>query len=208
MGCRYNFHFSKRTHNGWIVPPAFIATSGDDPLFPERANFAWLRENFFTLFGQKGILPLRPAFPKELHSQFPDMSDDEFWGWLPFEELAVDLWDDYRVLLGSPIEAQFAPLFGDGLQPFPWDALSEVDSVISGKRGFGLFDDVYLVDEPIPRSFGKGRHEAERSPPLRHLDITFIATISEIIGEWRVAAFRGLRQYGREEELVVYCRYW
>src|SRR5579871_1397794 len=107
MGYRYHFHFEKHTPEGWLVPSDFEDASGE---------FVWFHptDGRLSLFrGEDALFPMYNSFPPEYEcSSFYKWSaaafTEWFQGWLPFEELILDSWEETSLLVSSRIPARYA----------------------------------------------------------------------------------------------------
>jgi hypothetical protein len=120
--------------------------------------------------------------------------------WLPYQELFVDCWDTDLVTVGTRVPARHAHLFGNGQQRFPAAELIEAgvtEAELDDLRDGGL------AREPVDTTFGQERFRIAQLPPDREVRVTWRETIAEFIGEPHASLFKGLRQYGRDEDLRI-----
>jgi hypothetical protein len=208
MGYRYHFHFEKFTSEGWLVPSDFEDASGE---------FAWFHptDGRFGLFrGKDALFPMDNNFPPEFErSRFYQWNaaafTEWFQGWLPFEELILDSWEETSLLVSGRIPARYAPLFGDGQQPFPEEALlAGAPGDVYSKEGRCLVsnDSAEIADQPLDYTFGQARNHLERLQPEVFVKVTWKVTINQFL-TWRAEAFHRVRQYGPDSELRIICYY-
>ena len=214
MGLDYQFYVQKRTAEGWQVPPGFANGQGEREEF---GGFAWIDDKASArdLFcGTKALFPLRSEVPPEItNTLLFQRCGAAFWewyhGWLPFEDLLLDLWDEPDLLICKRVEARYANLFGDGRQSFPRRGLLSAGVApveVEGLEGAAPFAfDAELVADPIDRERGKKRFELERVGPDFLVEVTWKASVRSFLGDWCAKEFRNLRRYGRDEELRVIC---
>jgi hypothetical protein len=122
--------------------------------------------------------------------------------WTPYEALFVDAWDVERVCVKGTIEAAHAHWFTDGRQSFPRQR--EFREAIQGSEWDRSWQ---LAEHPIDRGHGRGRWEIDHPPPDGRLDVTWMATIAELLGEEEVTAFKDLRRFGTDAALRVVVHY-
>src|SRR5687768_2952724 len=124
MGLDYHFHFQRRTQEGWSVPADFTNRFG---YYHELGYFTWFDDKDISMdlfLGDKALFPLHEDFPPAIEQALLFQRDPlaftaHFRGWLPFEELMLDYWEETFLLVCKRVAASYAPLFKDGQQPFP-----------------------------------------------------------------------------------------
>jgi len=126
--------------------------------------------------------------------------DEDQLGWIPYPELLIDCWDTESVTVAGSVPARRAPLFEDGTRPFPRAALRSAGAT---DRELERLADARPVREPLDVAFGRERHRIAELPPDELVQVTWRATVAELIGEPYVALFKGLRRYGPDEELRI-----
>jgi hypothetical protein len=123
--------------------------------------------------------------------------------WLPYPESIIGCWDTDLVTVGVRVPARYALLFGDGLQRFPGAALlgagaseEELERLRGGRP----------ASAPVDTAFGRQRSRIAGLPPDHPVEVTWRATIAELIGEPHAGLFKGLRRYGPDEDLRILSR--
>ncbi|MFO0809936.1 MAG: hypothetical protein U0746_15045 [Gemmataceae bacterium] len=215
MGLGYDFYVQKRTGPGWAVPADFVTARGERS---ELGYFTWIddkdsvREAFW---GANPLFPMRRDRPPGVEEMAvfqeagPDAFADWYHSWLPMEELALDLWDQFDVLVCKRVAARYALHFGDGGQSFPRSHLLSAGlaaAAIDKLEATSYYvSDAALVGEPVDWNHGKRRHELAGVGPDWGVGVTWRVSIAGFLGGWRTAEFRNLRRFGRDDELRIVC---
>jgi hypothetical protein len=209
----HHFYVERREPEGWVVPGDFAPDPGMafecDRRFGAFA-FVHPRRGWPDLFfGAHRIFPMRPGPPDDRRGSplfqhldlFYDYDrDEDQLGWIPYPELLIDCWDTESVTVAGSVPARRAPLFEDGTRPFPRAALRSAGAT---DRELERLADARPVREPLDVAFGRERHRIAELPPDELVQVTWRATVAELIGEPYVALFKGLRRYGPDEELRI-----
>lgn len=203
------FFVEMRASGEWIVPEEFIDRR-DRRLLWVR-DFTWMKRwapASWLFFGDDAAIPFRTGRPQWTRASalyntwFPEGYEDRELevAWIPFEELMVDGWDESWLSVETRVPASAALLFGDGDQLFPEAALAAAgwseDEIRRARDG-------HLAHAPIDRTNGRARHEVEASHAMRAFEVTWRETVAGVLRDWRVEAFRSLRQYGSDADLRV-----
>lgn len=213
-----HFYVECRSTTGWAVPNDFVPTATAFKSDAHLGGFAaahprWRWLDLFAI-GRYVIEPLfrlRPGPPDDRRGSallqylesvhhYDYEKNDYHLSWMPYEELFIDCWTTDTVLVGNEVPARHALLFGNGEQPFPTAEL-----VATGVEEAELekFRNGWWVNEPTDVSFGVHRHQLSQLPPERDVCVTWRDTIAGFVGEGYADAFRGLRRYGRDEDLRI-----
>jgi hypothetical protein len=215
MPIYHHFYVERRVPEGWIVPADFKPEAWTFKCDHPFGEFAWAhpRAGWLDLFfGVDPLFPMRPGPPDDRRSspllqhldQFYDYRLNEDWlCWIPYSELVVGCWDTDLVTVGTKVPARYALLFGDGRQSFPRSSL--LGAGASDKEVERLRDG-HLVTEPVDVTYGRQRFRITELPPDEPVEVTWRATIAEFIGERCVSLFKGLRQYGPDDDLRLLSR--
>jgi hypothetical protein len=212
----HHFYVERRQPEGWGVPRDFAP----EPSLPFECDhrfgaFAFVhpRRGWTDLFfGADRIFPMRPGPPDDRRGspllQYLDLfydyqRDEDQLGWILYPELLIDWWETESVTVAGSVPACHAPLFGDGTQAFPRAALV---SAGASERELERLDDARPVREPLDVAFGRERHRIAELPPDQLVQVTWRATVAELMGEAYAALFKGLRRYGPDEELRILHR--
>lgn len=211
----HHFYVECREPDGWDVPtdfnPEFRIFECDRPF----GEFVWAHPRCGWLdlfFGVAPLFPMRSGPPDDrrrspLLRHLDQISDynrneDELC-WLPYAELDIDCWDTDFVTIGTSVPARHALLFGDGRQGLPRAALLAAGA---SQKELERLRDGKLAREPVDAAFGQHRSRIAELPPDRLVEVTWRATIAEFIGEPHAGSFKGLRQYGPDDELRILSR--
>lgn len=226
MGIDYYFHLQHFKGHVWTTPPEL-----DDPTDRVTHGYlTWFDDDdvrVCRLFVREDALfPLRRETPPDFvitelyRSSYrrPDESDAEFLaslhdefesayqGWIGFDDLGLDEWPTTDVLVLKRVPSEVAPLFKDGDQPFPRDALLDagwsVDNVDAlGDMWYFGYDIQYgfngygLTQEPV-RSWHNPRQR-----PSSELLVSWKTTLADFIGEWSMEAFNRARKIAPDSQL-------
>ena len=215
MPIYHHFYIERRRDDGWIVPAEFKPEAWTFECDWRFGGFAWAHPSngWLELFkGADGLFRFRSGPPDDrrgspllryLDGWYDYEGNEDHLCWIPFEELFVDFWDVDKVTVRSRVQARHALLFGDGQRPFPRAELvaAGVEEDVVERYHQGEW-----VDEPVDVSSGKDRSRLNGLPGDSVVEVTWRDTISEFIGEPLAGLFKGLRQYGRDEDLRVLSR--
>jgi len=211
----YHFFIERLGSDGWCVPPGFQAESWTFTNHHPFGEFAWAhpRQKWLNLFwGEGALFPMRPGPPEDQRGspllqylgRYYDVRRDELGlSWIPYPDLFIDCWDADCVTLVAWCPARYALLFGDGQQSFPTAALLEEGMP---ETSLDRLRNGWLAREPVDNTFGWARFRASEVPPDREVEVTWRVTISEFVGELHAGLFKGLRQYGVDEDLRILSR--
>ena len=216
MGLDYYFYCQKHTQQGWSVPADFTNEHGNPD---SSGEFTWFDDQDVSIrlfLGAQALFPLHNDFPPgfeqiPLYQRNVNAFTEWFSGWLPFEELLLDCWDETLLLVSKRVTASHALLFGDGQQPFPHQALLlagfeqlEIERLENTSYYVKYAE---IVDQPIDYNSGQTRNYLERMLlfPNQLVKVSWKVTVSQFLGEWRTKEFRRIRQYGADEELRIIC---
>ena len=215
MPIYHHFYIECRNPEGWVVPPDFKPERWTFECDHPFGEFAWAhpgRHWLALFFGKDPLFRMRPGPPEDQRrspllrhrAQFSDnrCNEDQLC-WLPYPELVIDSWDTELVTVETRVPARYALLFGDGQQKFPETAL--VGAGASEEELKGLRDGLQ-AHEPVNATLGRLRYRIAELPPNRPVEVTWHTTIAEFIGEPHAALFKGLRQYGPDEDLRILSR--
>jgi hypothetical protein len=210
VGLDYCFYVQKQTPRGWGVPPGYVAPEGktDESGFVmwlhSRANACQL---FWGLFPQ---IPMRKGEPPGIEDTdlFREWGEaafrDWYHSWVPLEDMLLDLWDERTVLICAEVEARFASIFETGDHPFPREQLVAAGVAEDILEEWRVGD---VTDKPVDWTWAGRRHELHTTDPTRPVEVTWLTSVSDVLGESHSAAFRNLRRYGRDDELRIICTY-
>jgi len=121
--------------------------------------------------------------------------------WLSAADLVISDWLDETFLIGASVSAQFAPLFENGLGPFPETGLCTA--------GMDPFEVSYLAwggklcKEPIDQRYGNAPHQRQHVSPDYEVSVTWSASFAEMLGPECTAAFARLESMAPLAELRV-----
>jgi hypothetical protein len=160
-------------------------------------------------FGADAIFSMRPGPPDDRRGsallryldQFYDYErNEDRMCWLSYPALLIDCWDSEVVTVAANVQARHAILFGDGTQSFPRAALvtagasdEELEVLHKGRP----------VRAPVATAFGRQRNHIAGLSQDEPVEVTWRATITELVGGPYSILFKGLRQYGPDEELRI-----
>jgi hypothetical protein len=212
MPIYHHFYVECLDSSGWGVPRNFVAEDWTFKGGRPFGEFAWAhpRSGWLALFwGRDALFPMRPGPPDNRHGSPLLRHLDEFYDyrcnedglcWLPYAELFIDTWDMDTVLVATEVPARLALLFGNGTGQFPGAELlasgvtpSESDRLRSGQ----------LSCAPVDVTFGAARFRVAILPEDREVKVTWRETIAEFVGEPHARLFKGLRQYGWDDDLRI-----
>jgi len=215
MGLDYNFHFQVYTQEGWIVPTGFSNRFG---YYESVGYFTWFDDKDVTIClfaGEKALFPMHKSFPPDIEKTtlFENASlsafTAQFYGWLSFEDLILDCWDESYLLVSKRVASSYAPLFQDGQKPFPRGGLisagmdpAEVEDLENTSY---YVSDAEIVDEPVEFGLEQGQNGSDLISPDNLCEVTWKVTLSSFLGKWRTEEFRKLRQYGTDQDLRIIC---
>jgi hypothetical protein len=211
----HHFYVEHRAQEGWGVPPDFTPEPWTFACDRPFGAFAWAHPRCGWLdlfFGAAPLFPMRPGPPddrrgspllRHLDQRDEHGRNDDGLCWLPYPELLIASWDTELVTVGTSVPARYALLFGDGLQRFPSAALLAAGA---SQEELGRLHDGRLASAPVDAAFGRQRSRIAALPPDRPVEVTWRATIAELIGEPHAGLFKGLRRYGPDEDLRVLSR--
>jgi hypothetical protein len=210
------FYVESRSADDWVVPSNLAPWGGN--YNAELGAFLWAhpRQRWLDLFaiGRYVVEPLfrlRPGPPDDRRASsllryldnvhhYDYAKNDYHLAWMPYEELFVDCWDTETVVLGGNVPAQYALLFGNGEQPFP---TAELVTAGVEEKALERFHNGWWTDKSADMTFGPDRYHLNQLPPDRDVWVTRRETIAGFIGAPHADEFRGLRRYGRDEDLRV-----
>ena len=200
------------------MPPEFVPEPWMFERSREFGEFVWARTGCgwpLLFFSLNSLFPMQEGPPDDRRGspllryldQFYDYErNEDGLCWLPYPELFIDCWDTDLVTIGAKVPARYALLFGDGTQEFPGAALLEAgaseEEVERVRVGW------WPVREPVDTAFGQQRSRLAELPPDRAVEVTWRATITESIGQRHAGLFKGLRQYGPDEDLRILSLRW
>lgn len=213
-----HFYVECRSADGWAVPTNFVPGATAFKSHAHLGEFASAhpRQRWLDLFaiGRYVVEPLfrlRPGPPDDRRRsallryldnvyQYDYAKNDSHLAWMPYEELFIDCWDTDTLLIGNSVPVSYALLFSNGEQPFPTAAL-----VAAGveEQELERLRNGWWTEKPVDVTFGPNRYSLSQLPPEREVPVTWRDTIATFIGELHVEAFRGLRRYGRDEDLRI-----
>lgn len=200
---------------GWVLPAAFEAEPWTFECDHAFGGFAWAHSRcaWLDLFwSPNALFPMRAGPPDDRRGSpllqhlgtFYDFGrNEDDLCWIPYTELVIDCWEKDLVTVGAPIAAKYALLFEDGLQRFP---RAELIGANAPESELDHLRERSLVREPVHMIFGRQRYRVAELPPDAAIDVTWRETIAEFIGEPHASLFRGLRRYGRDEDLRILSR--
>ena len=226
MGLDYHFHLQHFNGDVWTTPAEL-----DDPTDRVmHGELTWFDDKDVTVHRlfvcDDSFFPLHRTLPPdfaitELYrttNRSPDMSDadvlkhiqhcfaEHYFGWIGFEDLAIDLWSETELLVQKNVPARLASAFGDGSHRFPRDSLltlgipeSDVDELTDTSHY--AYDRQFsptgysVVDQPTNRRFGAG--------PNDEAVVTWRMTIAEFIGDWRMRPLLKARKVGTDDRLRI-----
>jgi len=208
----YHLYVESRSAEGWGVPPDFEPEPWSFDCHRHLGQFAWVhpRYHWTDLFwGSDASFPMRRELPEErcgsaffryLDSYYDYTCDEDKICWLPYEDLLIDCWEEDTVTVKAKVPSQFALIFGNGRRSFPHSdlisagvAASKLDDLRNGR----------VTRDPIDVTFGERRFQITELPPDREVEVSWVETIRNYIGESHTNAFRRLRHYGRDEDLRI-----
>jgi hypothetical protein len=218
MGLDYHFFVQQRVNSRWVVPSGFKNCM--DSFREELGYFTWFDDKDVTIHrlfvDDDAIFPLQTNLPPEikdtlLFESFQWAFDEWYQGWIPFEEIHMDTWDEYSFLVSKPVPAQFVPLFRDGMQAFPAQPLlhagcspAEVDEMQNTWH--------YAYDIRCSPKSGIDLHQTSSTPMWRAewdgmTRVSWEVSISQFMGEWRISEFQKLRQLDEDSNLRIICTF-
>ncbi len=218
MGDYFDLYAQQLTDAGWVAPPEIVEIIKDP--WGKYGCFASFRPREVLLerlfLGANALLELRKELPadmidSELYRQRIHGRDYCFCGWIPFGDLLVDQWSESYLFVAKTVPVQLAPLFEDGSQPFPRQALldagqpeHEVDDMqaVAGEKEMNLEVrgglGIAVVDAPI--------YQWERGPDVDGVTrVTWRVDLTEFLGEWLTSTFRMLHGINETRELRILC---
>ena len=219
----FNFHFQVLTQEGWIVPTGFSNRFG---YYEDKGYFTWFDDKDATIrlfLGEKALFPMHRSFPPNIerttlfqNAPLSTFGGDQlsvfttwFYGWLSFEDLILDCWDESYLLVSKRVASSYAPHFQDGQQPFPRERLisAGMDSTeVEDLENTSYYvSDAELVEEPIACGLEPGQRGLDFNSPDNLCEVSWKVSVSSFLGEWRTEEFRKLRQYGTDENLRIIC---
>lgn len=213
MGYSYYFYVETKHLGQWTVPLGFEKNKYN---YERLGNFAWISSRSKVkdiFFGAKAVFPFRRELPPERRfsalfqylGTFYDYQDDEYKiSWLPYTELLVDLWDEMQIIVTNKIYAKNVDIFGDGNQPFPKDELLKF-----GWEPYQIsnFRQGTITELSIDCSYGKYKHDISLVPPDRLVNVTWVDSVTNYLGDEQKQAFLDVRKFGSDEELRVISMY-
>lgn len=215
MPIYHHFYVERREPEGWGVPPDFAPEGWTFECDRPFGAFAWAPPRCGWLglfFGSAPLFAMRPGPPddrrgspllRHLDPLYDYRRNEDGLSWIEYAELLIDCWDTDLVTVGGTVPVRYALLFGDGQQAFPGAALlgagaseQEMERMRGGRP----------VSAPLDVAFGRQRSRLGDLPPNQPVEVTWRATIAELIGEPHAGLFKGLRRYGPDEDLRILSR--
>ncbi|MFO0942580.1 MAG: hypothetical protein U0930_17730 [Pirellulales bacterium] len=230
MGLDYHFHLQHFDGDIWKTPLEF-----DDPTDRvTHGELTWFDDKDVTILRlfvlDEAIFPLDRNEPPNfditrlyrLTNRTPDMTDDDvmehirncfdeaYVGWIGFSDLCIDLWPETEVLVQKTVPSSMAPVFGDGLQPFPYKKLItegwstiEVENMKTTSDyapDVKFFADGYrLVKSPMSAQSTVANGKTAL--------VTWKVTLAEFVGDWRMTQLHAARKLDGDDRLRIICTY-
>ena len=128
MGLDYHFYFQVNEGEEWTVPANFTNRWDYEA---QLGYFTWFDDKDVTaklFWGEQSTFPMQYDYPPNVENSILYQKTSAAWpewfqGWLPFEDLMIDYWDETHLLVCKEIAGSYALLFSDGKQPFPRERL-------------------------------------------------------------------------------------
>jgi len=190
MSTDINLLLEYRDTDGWR-PALHVADRVEDPRVRIGIlNICWwsVRSRPTSLFfGDNAVIPFNAGLPNDLSPRVYDYvranfeDGDRYAAWIPLPDLDLSSWHRHTVIVGGPVQVQYAHLFGDGRQPPPIAQLIE----------FGITDPVLerVTDWRNERKleFAEHRpHDLQQRPSDSIVNVTWIESLDQFVaGIWR-----------------------
>ena len=134
-------------------------------------------------FGPDAIIPFNLGLPQDLSAAIheyvqPNFADDmTYAGWISLAELDLPSWHEQKVIVGGPVKAEFATLFGDGSQPPPIDALRDkgfTEPVLENTTDWKSKRQLAFSQTPS--------HKLRKLPRDFLVDVTWVESLADFVG--------------------------
>lgn len=134
-------------------------------------------------FGDAALLPFNAGLPSDLSQRMREFvlpnfqSNQRYAGWALLPDLDLPSWHRETVIVGGPVQAQYASLFGDGKQPPPIDALLKhgIEEPVL-ERVTGWKSERKLEVQMIPS------HKLQQVSPDFSVQVTWVETLAVFVG--------------------------
>jgi len=173
-----------------VITSFFLGENAVFPLIPSeppgiRRTDLYTRQSNEMFDGQfKDWAEFGGVHQADVFNKFHHVFEESFKGWLEFESLEVDQWDERNIYVSTRVQARYATVFGDGKQGFPRQGLRDAGLLEEAVDRIQYYEEKDYPEEPIDRTYGKGRFELEGCSPDYFMLVTWVETFSKVIGEW------------------------